>query len=183
MIERRFGELNKEKFMKKIIYAAILVLAFFLTSFGQDEKTKAMPVEGSKPFIVTNEQFEKLEVPASLDRFGKIDDKQKKFHLDIFTSIISAENKTVEFVIQLNGKEPKEVSKNMEFIYRYLTENKKIKPSRITFAIISESENETELWLIPNKDVSIPGCKDCVIIPAEDEEKLKAYFQVKKAKN
>jgi hypothetical protein len=168
--------------MKQVIFATILVLTFCIISFGQEPTTIAEPVPGSKPFIVTNEQFEKLEVAAQLDRFGKIDDKQKKFHLDIFTSIISSENKTVEFVIQLKGKTPKDVSQNMEFIYTYLTENKKIKSSRISFAIIAESENDIELWLIPNKNVSIPNCKDCVIIQAEDEEKLKDYFQVKKSK-
>jgi hypothetical protein len=168
--------------MKQVIFATILVLTFCIVSFGQEPTTRLEPVPGSKPFIVTNEQFEKLEVAAQLDRFGKIDDKQKKFHLDLFTSIISAENKTVEYVVQLKGRTPKDVSQNMEFIYTYLTENTKIKPSRISFAVIAESENDTELWLIPNKDVSIPSCKDCVIIPAEDEEKLKEYFKVKKSK-
>jgi ribosomal protein S18 len=174
--------LGEEKYMKKIIYTTIFVLTFCIFSFGQEPKTKSAPVPGLGPHIVTNEQFENLDMPAQLDRFGKIDDKQKKFHLDMFTSIISMENKTVEYVVQLKGKTPKDVSQNMEFIYRYLTENKKIKPSRLSFAIIPESENETELWLIPNKDIAIPGCKDCVIISAEDEEKLKEYFQVKKAK-
>lgn len=168
--------------MKQFIYTTIFVLTLCVIGFGQEPTIKAEPVPGSKPFIVTNEQFEKLEVAASLDRFGKISDKEKKFHLDIFTSIISAENKTVEYVVQLKGKTPKDVAQNMEFIYLYLTENKKIKSSRISFAIIAESENDTELWLIPNKNVSIPNCKDCVIIPAEDEEKLKDYFQLKKSK-
>ncbi len=168
--------------MKKITPTIIFVLAFCIFGFGQNEKIKPMPVEGSKPFIVTKEQFENLEVPANIDRFGKIDDKNKRFHLDLLTSIISPENQTVEFVIQLNGKNPNEVSQNMEFIYLYLTENKKIKPTRISFAVAAESENEVELWLIPNKDISIPTCQDCVIIPAEDEEKLKEFFQIKKSK-
>jgi hypothetical protein len=168
--------------MKQFLFATIFVITLYINIFGQEPKTKAAPVPGLGPHIVTNEQFEKLDMPAQLDRFGKIDDKQKKFHLDLFTSIISMENKTIEYVVQLKGKATKDVSQNMEFIYLYLTEAKKIKPSRISFAINPESENDTELWLIPNKDISIPGCKDCTIIPAEDEEKLKEYFKVKKTK-
>jgi hypothetical protein len=168
--------------MKQIIFITVFVFSFSFIGSAQDKKTVAKPIEGSKPFIMRNEQFENLEFPASIDRFGKIDDKQKKFHLDLFTSILSSENKTVEFVIQLNGKNKQEVSKNMEFIYTYLTETKKIIPTRVSFAVVEDSNNEVELWLIPNKNVFIPGCKDCLIIPAENEEKLKDFFQIKKSK-
>ena len=142
----------------------------------------AKPVEDSKPFIVTNEQLENLEVPASMFRFGKIDDKTKKANLDLFTSLISSENKTIEFVIQLQGENKAEIGKNMEFIYTYLTEKKKINPTRFSFAIAPDGKEATEFWLIPNKNILIPTCKDCSIIQGEDEEKLKEFFQLKKSK-
>ena len=168
--------------MKQIIYTTILILTFSLIGFGQESKTVAEPIKDSKPFTVTSGQLENLEVPASMDRFGKIDNNTKKARLDLFTSLISSENKTVEFVIQLSGKTKQQIGNNMEFIYTYLVDKKKIKPIRISFAIASDEEEKTELWLIPNKEISIPTCKDCSIIQAEDEEKLKEYFELKKSK-
>lgn len=168
--------------MKQIIYTTILTLTFSIIGFGQEPKTIAKPVDDSKPFIVTKGQLENTEVPASMDRFGKIDDNQRKARLDLFTSLISSENKTIEFVIQLKGENKQEVSKHMEFIYNYLVNKKKIEPNRISFAVDPNGDEATEFWLIPNKDISIPTCKDCSIIQVEDEDKLKEYFQPKKSK-
>jgi hypothetical protein len=168
--------------MKKLLYLSILTFVFYTTNFAQETKVVAAPVKDAKPFIVTKEQFENLEIPAQIDRFGKLDDKQKKFHLDLFTNIISSENKTVEFVIQLNGKNKDDVNKNMEFIYNYLTKTKKITSTRISFAVIEESDNDVELWLVPNKKLALPTYKKYVMISAENEEELGKYFQVKKSK-
>ena len=167
--------------MKQILYIVILLTVFCLTALSQEPKVVAEPI--GKPFIVSGEQLENLEVPASMDRFGKIDNSQMKARLDLFTSLISSKNKTVEFVIQLKGETKQSVSKNMEFVYTYLTGKKKIEPARISFAVAPEGEEATEFWLIPNKNISIPTCKDCPIIQAEDEESLKDYFQPKKSKN
>ena len=168
--------------MKQIIYTIVLTLVFGVIGFGQEPKTIAQPVEGSKPFIVTAGQLENLKVAASMDRFGEIDSNTKKARLDLFISLISSENKTIEFVIQLQGETKQEISKNMEFIYTYLVNKKKIKPMRISFAVALNGDEATEFWLIPNKDISIPTCKDCLIIQAENEEKIKEYFQPTKSK-
>lgn len=160
--------------MKHIVFITVLILSVGIISFGQGT-TRAVRVDPN-PVIMTNADFEKLDMPAQIDRFDQIDDNQKKFRLDLFSGIISPKNQTIEFVIQLKGKTPKEVSKNMKFIFLYLTENKKIMSSRISFVLNGEGENITELWLIPNKKVLIPGCLDCVIIPAEDKEKLREFF-------
>ena len=74
------------------------------------------------------------------------------------------------------------MGKNIEFIYTYLIEKKKIKPSRISLGIAPYGKEATELWLIPNKNIFLPTCKECFLIQAEDEEKLKEYFSVKKTK-
>lgn len=168
--------------MKQIICTTILVLAFCVANFGQESKTVAEPVKDSKPFIMSGSQLENLEVAASMDRFGKIDNSKKKARLDLLTSLISAENKTIEFVIQVRGKTKEDVGQNLEVLYTYLVEKKKIKPTRISFAIAPAGEEAMEFWLIPNKNVSIPTCSDCSIIQAEDQEKLKEYFQIKEAK-
>ena len=168
--------------MKHVIYTTILSLALGIVVFGQEPKIEARPIEGSKPFIMTPEKLENLEIPASMDRFGKVDNNAKKARLDLFTSLIFSGNKTVEFVIQLKGESKQATSNNMEFIYTYLVDKKKIKPTRISFVVAPEGEEALEFWLIPNKNVSIPTCKDCPIIQAEDEEKLKEYFQPKKLK-
>jgi hypothetical protein len=166
--------------MKQIFYTTILIAVFCLIGFGQEPKVVAEPI--GKPFIVSGEQLENLEVPASMDRFGKIDNNLLKARLDLFTSLISPKNKTIEFVIQLRGETKQVVSKNMEFVYTYLTGKKKIEPARISFAIAPEGEEATEFWLIPNKNIAIPACKDCSIIQAEDEESLEEFFQLKKSK-
>lgn len=166
--------------MKQIIYATLLILTLHVISFGQETKTVARPVEGSKPFAITAEQLENLEVSASMDRFGKLDDNSRKARLDMFTSLISSENKKIEFVIQLRGENKEQVGKNMEFMYRHLVEKKKIAPTRISFAVAPEGKEATELWLVPNKKILVPTCEDCLIVQAEDKEKLKEFFDLKK---
>lgn len=168
--------------MKKILFTTLLISLFSVITFGQDSKVIAKPVEGSKPFVVSSAQLENLEVPASMDRFGKIGNDEKIARMNMFTSLISPQNKTIEFVIQLKGKSKKEVGKNMEFIYYYLTGKKKIEPTRISFSIAPEGDEGTEFWLIPNKNISIPNCGECSIIPVEDKEKLGDFFQLKKSK-
>lgn len=168
--------------MKQIIYTIILVLTSCTIGFGQEPKTVAMPVEGSKPFIINNEQLENLEVAASMDRFEKIDNNNKKARLDLFTSLVSSKNKTIELVIQLQGETKQEIGQNLKFVYSYLVEKKKINPTRISFAVAHEGKEAMEFWLIPNKNISIPTCKDCSIIQAEDKEKLSEFFQIKESK-
>jgi len=167
--------------MKKLLFATTLILAFCIIGFGQEPKTRAEPVPGLNPVLMTGADFEKLDVPASMDRFGKISDKEKTTRLDRFVSIISAGNQTIEFVVLLNGAKPADVGSNMAFVYRHLVTNKKITPSRISFAVSEESVEETELWLVPNTKVLVPSCPACMIIPAEDREKLNTFFQEKKA--
>lgn len=140
-----------QKNMKQIIFTTLFIFTISIATYGQNEKIVARPVEGSKPFIMKNEDFEKLEHPASLDRFGKIDDEQKKIHLQIYTNILSKQNKTIEYVIHLQGKTKEIIGKNMKFIYSYMTESQKIDVAKISFVIDIQDEENTELWLIPNK--------------------------------
>lgn len=168
--------------MKVFIFTAISMLILTAGIFGQNEKIVLQPVENSKPFIMTGADFEKLESPASLASFGEISNDQKLAQLQMYTSLISDKNETIEFVIQLKAQNKKDLSRNMKFIYLFLTEDKKIKPEKISFAIDSDSKEETRLWFVPNKDVKVPLCMDCLIIKAEDEEKLKEYFELKKSK-
>lgn len=168
--------------MKKFIFTVISMLTLSAAIFGQNEKTVAQPVPGSKPFVMNGADFEKLEYPASLSSFGAVSNDQKLAQLQMYTSLISDKNETIEFVIQLKAQNKKDLGKNMKFIYLFLTEDKKIKPEKISFAIDTDGKEETRLWFVPNKDIKVPLCMDCVIINAEDEEKLKEYFELKKSK-
>lgn len=168
--------------MKLYFLAAISVLVFTAAAFGQNEKTVAQPVPNSKPFVMNNADFEKLEYPASLAVFGDVSTDQKRIQLEMYTSLISAKNETIEFVIQLKAQNKKDLGGNMKFIYLFLTEEKKIKPEKISFAIDVDGKEETRLWLVPNKDVKVPMCLDCAIIKAEDKEKLSEFFELKKSK-
>lgn len=174
---RRFRSSAVAQYMNKILSIIFLLLCTCLIGYAQ--KTEMRPVPGSKPFIVPNGGFENLDVPASMDRLGKVSEKDMKAHLDTFVGLISSGNKTVEYVILLNGKVPSNVGAHMEFIYNYLTIKKKVAPSRISFAVATESANETELWLVPNENIWIPSCMDCSMIPAENKEKLGEYFKIK----
>jgi hypothetical protein len=168
--------------MKVFIFTAVSMLLLTAGIFGQTEKIVLLPVESSKPFIMTGADFEKLESPASLASFGEISDDQKRVQLQIYTSLISEKNETIEFVIQLKTQNKMDLGGNMKFIYLFLTEDKKIRPEKISFAIDSDGKEETRLWLIPNKNIKVPLCMDCLIVKAEDEEKLKEYFELKKSK-
>lgn len=165
--------------MKKVKQAFFLIIAaafFYTASFAQEKKIVAMPVEGSKPFVMTGRDFENMESPASLDRFEKIDSKQKEQRLKIFANIVSKENQTLEYVVLLRAKDKAEVSKNMSFIQQYLTKTEKIKADRISFVIDKDGEERTELWLVPNKKVWLPTCRECPVIQAEDKTQLKNYL-------
>lgn len=166
--------------MRVITFTALLVLALCITGFGQEPKTRMEPVPGVKPFIMTEADFEKLEYAASIDRFGILS-KEIRPRLDRFTELISVKNKTVEYAVLLNGKTIKDAGLRIEFVYRYLTEKKKISSSRISFGLTTTAANETELWLIPNREITIPSCPNCIIVAADDE-KLKKFFQLKKSK-
>jgi hypothetical protein len=168
--------------MRQSVLLASVILTFSVICFGQLPATRAEPVPDAKPIIMGMEALENIEVPGSMDRFGKTNDKEKWAKLDIFSSFLSSKNSTVEFVIQLRAETKQVLGKNMEFVYLYLTEKRKISPNRVSFAVSDFGEEETQLWLIPLKNFWFPDCKDCPIIPAEDEEKLKEYFQVKKSK-
>lgn len=174
--------MNSEDFMKVFIFTVVSILTLTAAIFGQNEKSVPQPVPGSKPFVMTGADFEKLEAPASLASFGAISNDQKLIQLQMYTSLISDKNETIEFVIQLKAQNKKDLGKNMKFIYSFLTEDKKIKPEKISFAIDSDGKEETRLWLVPNKDIKVPLCMDCTIIQAEDEDKLKEYFELKKSK-
>lgn len=168
--------------MKTFIFTTLSILILSAAICGQDEKIVAQPVPGSKPFVMTGADFEKLEYPASLASFGAIGNDQKLIQLQMYTSLISNKNETIEYVVQLKAENKKDLGRNMKFIYLFLTEDKKIKPEKISFAVDSDGKEETRLWLVPNKDIKVPLCLDCLIIEAEDEEKLKEYFELKKSK-
>lgn len=167
--------------MKDFVGATILILTLYMFGFSQTPAKVAMPVPGAKPVVMTSGDFENLEYAASMDRFGEVNDKELKIRLDRFASIISKENRTIEYVILLNNKKHTELGSKLEVIYKYLTGAKKLATSRFSFALTMESENSTELWLVPVEKLAIPGCDDCVIIPADDNEKLKEFFQVRKS--
>jgi hypothetical protein len=169
--------------MKNFIFTTILVLAGSSAVFAQNEKTIAKPVEKSPPVLMTGQDFERLEFPASLDSFGNIENDRKRARLEMYAGMISDKNETIEYVIQLKAQNKKDVGRNMKFIYQFLTGEKKIKPERISFAVDSEGKEETRLWLVPNKKIQVPLCMDCPIVKAEDEDELKAYFELKKSEN
>lgn len=104
---RRFRSSAVAQYMNKILSIIFLLLCTCLIGYAQ--KTEMRPVPGSKPFIVPNGGFENLDVPASMDRLGKVSEKDMKAHLDTFVGLISSGNKTVEYVILLNGKVPSNV--------------------------------------------------------------------------
>lgn len=140
-----------------------------------------MPVPGTKPIVMTRADFENLEYAASMDRFGEVTDKELKIRLDRFTSIISKENQTIEYVILLNKKMHNDLGPKMGLVYEYLTDTKKLATTRFSFCLTLESKNNTEFWLVPVQKLAVPAYGDCVIIPADDNEKLKEFFQVRKS--
>lgn len=169
--------------MNKYFGVFFLVIIFSGVSFSQTPTKVLRPVPNSGPVIMTNADFENIEFAASMDRIGEISDKELKPRLDRFTSILSAGNRNVEYVFLLHTKKHDEVSHRIKFIYDYLTQKKKIEPSRFSFALTSQIENHMEFWLVPNSRPNIPICNDCDLIPADNDEKLKEVIPATKQDN
>ncbi|MDQ3750189.1 MAG: hypothetical protein M3367_14435, partial [Acidobacteriota bacterium] len=58
--------------------------------------------------------------------------------------------------------------------------------TRVSFIIAGKNEQQTQLWIIP-AGAEYPKCEDCLIIKAEDFDKLENLFRpkpvIKKRKN
>jgi hypothetical protein len=141
-----------------------------------------MPIPGISPKIMTKNDFDNLTTPASLYRFGKISDEEKKNRLDWFIDLISVGNQNIEYVIQLRAKDSQDITDNLKFVYWYLTKNRKIKTNRISFVIAPRGDEETQLWLIPNKNMWFPDCLNCSVVHGEDKTKISSFIDNKKQK-
>src|SRR4029078_6344824 len=92
--------------MKLIGPLFVICLISSISVVGQ--QTRPEPIPGRPPVIMTSADFENLQIPAQLDRYDKLREKDERIRLDRFVDLISADNKTVEYVIGLMDK-PKDV--------------------------------------------------------------------------
>ena len=145
------------------IYTICLISC--VSAFGQ--QTRPEPVPGRPPVIMTSADFENLEIPAQLDRFGGLREKEERARLDRFVGVISSDNKTVEYVIGLKESSKDIVGPHLSSILRYLTIEKKVKATKISFVLGINGPNDVELWLVPNNKIVLPGCTNCTVVAGE----------------
>jgi len=151
--------------MKLIGPLFVICLISSISVVGQ--QTRPEPIPGRPPVIMTSADFENLQIPAQLDRYDKLREKDERIRLDRFVDLISADNKTVEYVIGLKEKAKDVAAPHLSSIFRFLTIEKKITANRISFVFGTNSANEVELWLVPNNKIVLPGCADCLVVAGE----------------
>lgn len=161
--------------MKNILL--ITIAGFLLAATANAQTTRMEPVPGMPPIVMSGSDFEKLTVPASMFRYGEISEAEKKRNVDLFLSMISPNNKTIEFVIGLNDSS-KHLSSDVDWYTEYF-KKKKIALERYSFAFGSTRNGGTELWYVPNNNVALPtnpSNSPFTIIKAEETKELTDYL-------
>lgn len=111
--------------------------------------------------------------PLEVDRYATIDAAAEEARLYDFYIQIEAD-KNAEGYIIITGKNAGEIKPRLNFLNRYFNKSNGDK-TRISYIISNEKKNETVLFLIPSR-VESP-CPNCLIIRAEDFERLASLFQ------
>ena len=142
--------------MRQVIFSAILTLLFCSTVFAQTN-------ESQKPTKI----FEYENDATSENGKIAID--------DIFFAL--QKSSSAEGIIKIQASENKE-------IVRYLTQIKgllrfrKVDLTRISFAIRKDDKQIIEYWFVPFGE-NIADCVNCIIVRAEDYDKLVDFFHPK----
>jgi hypothetical protein len=160
--------------MKSLLLLSIFCFVFVVAASGQS--TRVEPVPEAPVVIMRPGDFENIRFPASLDRFGDLNKKDLKFRVDRYLSTLSANNKTVEYVIVLD-RSSKVLATRVRWFSNYLR-SKKIAVHRFSFGFARTDDGLTELWLSPNTDVKVPQYEDVVIIGADDSEALDKFLKL-----
>lgn len=109
-----------------------------------------------------------------VDKFGILTSGEKKARLDYFFNELK-NNLYQEGVIQV--KDNKNLKKDLIWMIWYMSA-RGFDRTRISFEILPEFGQEISFLLIPPTG-NVPECKECLVIKAEDFERLEKLFQPK----
>ena len=140
--------------MKQIIFAAILIFAFCFAAFAQSNEKQLKAAKVS----------EYWEDPGS---------ENGKFSIfDLYEKLQKSPN--AEGLIKIQSREPNHIVQQLAKIKRLLAFGK-FDLTRISFAISNKDKEIIQYWFVPLTE-NIPDCEDCIIIRAEDYDKLANFF-------
>jgi len=143
--------------MKQLIFTAILIFAFCFTAFAQADENQL------KAAKIT----EYWEDPGSeIAKFALLDlNKELQKSLN------------AEGVIKIQASDNKAIIRQLVKIKLLLTFGK-FDLTHFSFAISNKDKEIIQYWFIPLNE-NIPNCEDCIIIRAEDYDKLVDFFNPK----
>lgn len=125
-------------------------------------------------------------LPPKIDQYGNISWSDQKARLEYFAIRISKEdNKISEGIIYLyfDEKSPANLTTNrLRNIYNHLFITRKFDKNLFTFVISKDyGDDLTEFMIYPQEFISDLDkiCMDCLVIKAENIEKLESLFQSK----
>jgi hypothetical protein len=112
--------------------------------------------------------------PEIINRYGYISPIKERAGLDDFFKRLAAEpnHLGVIFVTDDKGLKPR-----LRFLIAHI-ESRKFDRSRIVFLIGRDDLHKTALHLVAS-GASIPDCRDCIEIKADDTKKLQEIFRLK----
>ena len=109
-----------------------------------------------------------------VDEYGKVSSGDEKARMDnFFTQLLN--DPTAEGIIKVPND--KDLMRHLAFLNNY-TNFRNFDKTRISFLVANKNEQLTQLWVIP-AGAEMLKCEDCLIIKAEDFEKLEKLFQPK----
>lgn len=143
--------------MKRTIFTAILIFAFCFTAFAQANENQSKAVKIS----------EYWEDPSS---------ENVKFAIhDLGLELLK--DSRAEGVIIIQAKENKAIIRQLVKI-KNLILFRKLDLNRISFAINKKNNEIIQYWFVPSGE-NTSVCEDCIIIRAEDYDKLIDFFNPK----
>ena len=143
--------------MKQIVFTAILVFAFCFAVFAQKNENQSKATKIS----------EYWEDPSTENGKFALHDLSLELQKDL----------NAEGIIKVQAKENKGIISQIGKIKNQIA-FKKIDLDRISFAINTKDKEVIQYWFVP-LGKNIPDCEDCIIIRAEDYDKLIDFFYPK----
>lgn len=142
--------------MKQIIFTATFIFAFCFAAFAQTNVSQSKAVKISEYEKDYGSEYGKLA----------IDDTTNALQNDM----------NAEGVVRIQAAGNYEITRQLIQI-KNLLKFRQVDLTRFSFAIRKNDEQIIQYWVVPSTE-KIPDCEDCIIIRAEDYDKLKDFFHL-----
>lgn len=143
--------------MKNVIFAAICIFAFCFAAFAQTNLN----------------QSKATKISEYWEDAGSEEVKFSTYYL--FQELQKSQSS--KGIIKIQSKERKQIYKQLRKI-RFELKFGQVDLTRISFALNNKGKEIVQYWFVPLTE-NIPDCEDCIIIKAEDYDKLTDFFHPK----